>query len=846
MSPRLLPLATAVVLYCSSAAAPAAPAALESLSLLDQAGGLPDDFRDHFFDVPLVVRVERDGRFLGDARAVLSADNTLSLLEFTDSHDSTEPPAERTRWLKVLAAPHPLGACTERCDAGLVRLHYSLESSLLSIATEGGGLASADVRHYTLPEGGSRGLILRHQLNAYAVESAGMAGRYAVQLQGSLGTWSLTGDYQVDRSSDPQDGLRHAIQSLYAQRELRDTFLRAGFFLPSFQGVTRQPRAPGSPGFTTVGVMAGSSDSLAIDARVPSLYPVYVTANREGVVEVYRDGSLVLTQPVQPGLQALDTRRLPGGIYEVELRVIEDGRESSRETTVIHKPNNWRDPSRRWRYSAFAGVQHALLDSSDDPHAGAFAAGGTINYLAHPRSVVGLSVQHLDAGTAVAGSVDWQINDVANLFSNAYSGDLGSGVDLQALWRHQRGTVILSHNRSWQERRRPWDDRFEPPPPDSERPATQSGWLQSSALSVTQRLGESLHATTRLSYQRGISQGMGVDLSLSRRQALLGSDATWRVSMFDRPANISTGMRRNRGVDLTLNIALGSEGRRYTGSLGSRTARLGERSLYASAGAQQNFANGMVRSASGQVTLDSDGLGLSTAAIVEHPAARGDLYLQRSSLRGQLGGGLNLDSTVAIGGGRMAISGAAQSGSADTGMIVDVRSELPDVALLAHDSRGGSYVLQAGRNFLPVNAYRTGVLQIDFDGRSAPAASIQPSTLDYHLNKGGVAVGHIEVVRTVTVMGRLQDATGTPLAGAHVINHAGRSVVEADGFFALEMSSRAPRLEVRHPRVSGCSFALDGRTTRPQGDTWMAGILRCPPSSLAGAGTVIPHAGVAP
>jgi len=137
---------------------------------------------------------------------------------------------------------------------------------------------------------------------------------------------------------------------------------------------------------------------------------------------------------------------------------------------VIHKPGNWRDPSRRWRYSAFAGVQHSLLDSLDDPNAGAFAAGGIVNYLAHPRAIVGLSAQHLDGENAFAGSLDWQINDRANLYTNAYSGDHGSGVDLQGMWRYGKGTVIASHNRSWQERRRPGDEAYPPLPPGAELP----------------------------------------------------------------------------------------------------------------------------------------------------------------------------------------------------------------------------------------------------------------------------------------------------------------------------------------------------------------------------------------
>lgn len=832
MPPRLRPLAAAVILHCSATAAIAAPAALENLALLEQAGNLPDDFRDHFFDVPLVVRVERDGRYLGDARAVLSRENTLSLLEFTDSDGSGEPSAERALWLRVLATPRPLGACRHACDAGLARLHYSLESSLLSIVTDRGDRHAAEPRHHALPERGSRGLILRHQLNAYAGEGRNAAGRYALDVQGSLGHWTVVGNYQLDRSDDPEDGLRQSLQSLYAQREFRDTFVRGGYFLPNFQGVTRQPRAPGSFSGTTLGVMAGSSDSLAIDSRAPSLYPVFVTANREGSVEVFRDGSLILTQPLQPGVQSLDTRRLPGGIYEVELRIVEDGRESARQTAVIHKPGHWRDPSRRWRHSAFAGVQKTLLETMDDPHAGAVAAGGILNYLAHPRAVLGLSAQHLDGEATFASSVDWQVNDSADVFTNVYSGGHGRGIDFQGLWRYRHGTAIISHNRSWQERRRPWDDRYSPWPPDDGRRETRSGWLQTTALSLNHRLGDRTHLAARISHNRGVSEGVGVDLSFGRRQTLLGSDATWRASVFDRPANASTGLRRNRGVDVTVNIALGREGRRYTGSLGSRTATDGGRSLYASAGAHQSFEEGVLRAIAGQAGVDSDGLGLGANAQFEHPALGGDVHVQRSSLGGHLSGGLNLESTMAIGGGRLAISGAGQAGSTNTGMIVDVSSELADLPLRAHDSRGGSYVLRPGRNFLPVTAYRSGVLQIDFDGRNAPAAAIQPSTLDYHLNKGGVAYGKVEVLRTFTIMGHLQDASGRPLAGAHVINHAGRSVAEADGFFALELSARAPSLEVRHATVAGCSFTLDGTTTRPEGETWLAGILQCPPSTL--------------
>lgn len=828
---RLLPLSTAMLLSCLPASARAAPMALDSLHLLEQAGQLPDDFQHHFFDAPLILRVERDGQYLGDARAVLSRDNAVSLLEFVEHGGSQLSEAERSRWQDALTAPHPLGPCTRDCPAGLTGLHYSLESSLLSIASSAADAVDATVhRHHPLPQGGSRGLILHHQLNAYASEDAPHAGRYALDAQASVGNWSVDGHYQVDRGSDADSGLRHVVQSLYAQREFNDHFFRAGYFMPSFQGVTRQPRAAGTRVFTTAGIMAGSSDSLRVDGQASSLYPVYVTANREGRVEVYRDGALIQSQPVRPGLQRLDTRRLPGGIYEVELRVIGDGRETSRENTVIHKPTHWRDPGRRWRYSAFAGVQRGLLDSVEDPQAGELGAGAVINYLAHARAVLGIAVQQIGQARAAAGSLDWQVNDRASLYTNAYTSSAdGHGVDLQGFLRYRHGSVMVSHNRSWQERRpldAPWYTV-------DEVADFRAGWLQTSAIGFNHRAGDTGHLAARVAHQRGISRGLGVDLSFSRRQRLWGSDASWRVSLFDRPGNGSTGLRRNRGIDLSLNVALGREQRRVSGSLGSRAGRQGGRDLYASLGVQQEFDQGLLQGVGVQATADRDGVGVSSNAQFEHPALRGDAYLQRSSLHGERSGGVNLESTLAVGGGRMAMTGGGHLGSTRTGMIVDVRSDVPDVALRAHDRHGSSYLLRPGRNLLPVPAYRAGALQIDFEGRRAPAASIQPSVLPYHLNRGGVLHGEVEVLQTVTVLGQVRDSRGRPLTGARVVNHAGRSVSEADGFFTLEVSRRAPMLEVHHPEVSQCQFALDGRVTRSQGDVWMAGVLKCPPTGLA-------------
>ncbi|AUH51941.1 pilus assembly protein PapC [Chromobacterium sp. ATCC 53434] len=795
--------ALAASFFCAYCLA-GAPAISARLPLLAQASGLPAEFRDHFFEVPLAARVEKDGQVLGDAMVLLTRDGTVQLLGFTDAGDSRQPDAERQKWAEALGRPIGLGDCKERCPSGLLAIHYSLENSQLSLLTDAAGRRQAGAHYHAQPSGGSRGLILGNRLNLSGGGGQSLSGRYAMDLQGSLADWSALGGLQLERSADGR--LRQNLSQLYAQRELDGHFVRAGLFSPDEQSLLRQPRTQGQRADAVLGLMAGSSDALLADSGQASLYPVYVTANREATVEIYRNGVLIHSQLVQPGLQLVDTLSLPGGIYPVEVRLLEDGVQVSRSEELIYKPSMWRNPEQRWRYSVFAGRQRKPFGVG--AQSGGLALGGGINYLLHPRVVLGLASQQFGAQRQFGASVDWDLADSARLYANLFhTAGYGSGFDVQAVWSYSRGNVVLSHSRS------SLDGDGDPE------------WRQArrSALSLSHRLSDRSNLNARLTHGGGLS----VDLGLDHRHKLLGNDATWRLAAFDRAAGPGSGPR-NRGVELSLNLSLGGEGRSYNASIGSRSGSLGSRDHYASVSVQQNLDNGWLSAVGATGSADSHGLGLSGSAQFQHALLRGDAYLQRSSLNGRLSGGLNLENTMAIGGGGIAASGDAAAFGANTGLIVDVESDLPAVALRADDSQGGSAWLHAGRNFIPVTAYQAGSVQFDFAGAGAPAVAIQPASHSYHLNKGGVAYRQVRVLKTVTVLGRLLDASGRPLRGARLINHAGRAVSEADGFFSLEMSESAPTLEVRHQTTADCRFRLDPARRQRAGDVLLAGDLRCP------------------
>lgn len=827
--PRLTSLSMAISLALFAGVASHAVAAQPThMSLLTQADGLPEEFHEHFFDVPLAVRVMLDGHALGEAMVVLSRDERVILLQFNDTRDSNIDATEREQWSSVLQKGIQLGVCYTQCAPGLKAAHYSLENSELSLLTDNAERDVNESQHYALPVDGSTGLMVKNQLNLSGGEQQDLSGRYALQAISSLGNWTQTFHAQLSQDGGPDSQLRHSVYELHTQKEWQNHFFRLGYFTPDSIGLSRQPCSFGDSPDTALGIMLGSSDSLAKEGGKPAVYPIYVTANREGSVEIYRNGALINTQKVQPGLQALDTRTLPGGIYDIEVRLIEDGRITSRADELVYKPTNWRNPDQRWRYNVFLGRESALLSNWDSQVDVGATAGGAVNYLLHPRAVAGLNARQVRGQNQLGTSLDLGLSDKSSLYSSVYQAqDRGMGLDFQAMHNYGAGSIILSHNRSWLDNRKTWETLLDGTRVRQRNP--YNGNVSNSSLGINHRLSGINSVSARLSHSEGYTEGFGLDLSWTRTSRLFGHDANWRLSVFDRPAAVSSGYDRNRGVDLSLNLALGSDGKQITASVGSRTSRDGEADRNASLGYQQEVDLGPIRSVSGSVQADTYGTGLSGWTRFDSGLASGDVQVQRSSYNQAMSGSLNLNSNLVVGGSKVMLSG--QSLGDESSMIVDVDTDVDGIELRADDLSGSGAILKPGRNVIPVSAYRDGTVQFDFQGVHAPAAAIQPARTRYHLNKGGVAYQQIRVMKTLTLFGRLLDAEGVPLKGHHVLNHASRGVTEVDGFFSMELSASTPTIEVVRGDQVMCRFALNPDTLPKEGDVVMAGDLRCTEAS---------------
>ncbi len=689
----------------------------QPFDLLQQAESLPDDFADHFFGVPLAVRILLDGQLLGEGEVVLGKDTSVQLLTLTDSYESELSERDRQHWSQILSSSHQLGPCQQKCEDGVLALEYSLENSQLSILTANVEKGRLSTRYHALPEGGSYGALLRHQLNLSQGEGEQRSGRYNLTAQGSTGEWSPLLEGELSQSGDGQGTLHH-IQQLYAEHEGAGRFYRLGYFSPYAQGLIRQPALFGGRTPTVLGVMLGDSDTLLIEQGQASTTPVYVTPSRPGMVEIYRDGQLINSQQVSPGLQALDTKVLPAGIYEVELRVLEDGQVTERRRETIYKPMNWQNPDETWRFNLFAGQQTRLLSNWDESDVSSLSSGVMVNHLLAPSVIIGASSQFIDERWQHGLSADWGLDERWRLIGNLMTTQrVGHGFDLQLLHHYGSGSLVVGHQRQYL----------------SQSEASDSNTAQSN-LSLQQRLSDSHSANLYVSHQPGY--GIGADLGWRYNGELFSQNMSWSLTVFDRPGSISTAYARDRGGMLSLSMNLGGERSLLAIGVGSRTSRSGGQERNGSLSYQQLLEWGALRSVGGSLTTDSYGVGSAGYAHFEGTRLSGDAHLQSSSYNQAVSGGLNLDSTMALGDdGSIAMTGQPQGYEA--GMIVDVESDMPELALQADDEQGRHVQLKPGRNLVPVTAYRSSAVQLDLTGHDAPSMSIRPNVLPYHLNKGG-------------------------------------------------------------------------------------------------------------
>lgn len=801
----------AIFISCAALSIPTLAQQQQMLGTLkQQAEQLPEDFAAHLFNVPLAIRVELNGKYLGDGLLVLTLDEQIQLLDFSDTYNSPYTDSDRDFWLAALKEKTALGQCLN-CKSSLLALEYSLQDARLSIVTKDAEQGSIAAKYQALPSAGKSSLIMQNQLNLMNVENASSPLYYNMELMSSTGNWTHFTGTQISRSGLGNESTYFGLSQLYSQRELEGKALRVGYFASTTQGLNLTP-GRGVSGDNMLGLMLSSSDTLVIDHSFPSTTAVYVTADRPAIVEIYRNNQLINSQQIQAGLQTINTKVLPTGIYAVQLRVIQDGQLLSESEAMIYKPTQWQDPSEPLRYSLFAGRQTQLFNNAESAFEGSATVGAALNYLFNPNTVLGFSSQYSNQAIALGTSVDFSLNERSRVLTNMYqSQNSGSGLNGQFIYGFDSGNLMLSQQLN----------------KTQATSLSQARTQRNSALSWHQRINASQSGSLRLTHQQSL--GTGVDVNWQYHQQNFDANSSWRFTAFNRPVLSGASVYRNTGVELSLNINFGKNASQYYAALGNRTSRDGSKENTAEAGWSTQVENSSVQHLGASASIDSYGMGLTANTSLKNQYLYGDLYMIRSSYDGIVSSGVNLSSTVAAS--TEGITASSNSSYGGASLIVELESDVEQLKLRAHDSGGQSVELVPGMNLVPVKAYTPGSVSFEIEQQGDEYASLSQSVKRYHLNKGGVDYLKLSAFKSITVAGRLLDSQGKPFSGQHVLNHSSRTVTEASGFFTLALRQSSPTLDVLQQGETVCHFDVDTQSKQQQ-DLLFIGDLRCVPQQV--------------
>jgi hypothetical protein len=731
--------------------------------------GLPEDFRRYFYDSELIVQVYLNDTRLFDAAVALNENGDIRLLRTINDEQDTDPDT-RTLWSDVLQKGVSVGKCSKDCPSGLMAVQYRLDNSILKLYTANYETARARSSYIDMPADTPGGVIMYNDASVTNTSSTRSWGINS-SMTSSLAGWSQRASFQSSGTDGGYHYSSSSLYELYTQKELQGSFVRLGFFTPD--GDMGNVQTSGFGYDTVVGAMWGTSDALLASADSVSAWPVYITGRNQSIAEVWRDGRLIRTQQLQAGVQALDTRHLPGGIYDITIKIIRNGLTVDTQQAQIYKPQGWSNPDRRWRMNLWSGQRKTLgtgegREREDNP----FSVGGGIDVLAHPRAVLGLSGAATEKEHQVRtranitlspndtlfaqytlGNTEYQTNQNTDI---RYYRNIARGGSASLFWRSTT-TDIYGHRTSSRQQGDTWGSSL----------SLRLPW--STSLIVN---GQYMDTAWR--------RGFGSDISVTTLATLSGRDTNFRVSAYDRPG--FSDNRRDHGVSFGVSISLAPAARHTI----SAETGMNQNQGYSSLNYQWQPGNdNSIRSMGGGVSYSPQNTVISGNASVDTPYVSGDGYVQHNTQGSTNTAGGNLSQVLVMGGGRVASVNGNNSRSMESALIVDVDSDDETANVIASGSMAETR-LKAGRNIVPAELWKKDTVQ--FSASGGESVQVFPVSESMQMRRGSVKYIKVKAVRTFTVVGMLQDENGNLLKNRYVSSDVSGGVINAEGVLTLDSS----------------------------------------------------------
>ncbi len=733
------------------------------LSLANVYRGIPEDFKEYLYNSEIITQINLNDQKLFDASVGIANGEQVRLIQIIT--ESGEIDAAKSReWESILREGLPIGACLNKCQNGLMKVDFNLERSQVNIYTRQYEAERVQKDYITLPDSMPSGIIMANNMSASQSASyRNMA--LTSELTSSFAGWSQRASFQSNVNSGKYSNSNASIYNLYTQKELAGYFLRMGMFSPDYDAGNVQ--TPGSSSKSITGAMWGSSDTLSLDSESVSAWPVYVTGRNQSVVEVWRDERLVYTQQLQTGVQALDTRRLPFGIYDVELRIIESGQVVETQQAQIYKPRGWANNGERYRFNLWGGKNDKIMLSGDDHsnEKSSLTIGGAADFLVHPRVEMGLSGFTSDNEERLSVRTNIDIGSGSSFFYQSQWSNYANSTSNNTDFRYYKtlpgvGSGSLFFRNTKYSTRSYHSD------------------INTYGGSMSLRLPGVSSFITNLQYTDSARRkGVSVDVAATVNRELFARDTRFRLSTYSKPGY--NGRSRDYGVSLGVSIALNATNQHVV----SAETGYNQDDMYSSLNYQWLPQDSSIRNLGGGVSYSADSVVLSGNAAIDTPYVSGDVYAQHDARSSTNTAGGNLAQVLVLGGGKMASVNGSENRGMQSALIVDVESDEKNAAVIASGEMS-EVRLSPGRNVIPVSLWKKNNVQFSADRGNS--LNIHPRYVSTQMSRGSVQHINIKAVKTITLIGMLKDENGNILKNRNVESDVANGIINQDGILTLE------------------------------------------------------------
>ena len=559
------------------------------------------------------------------------------------------------------------------------------------------------------------------------------------------------------------------------------------------------------------GITYGNKSNTIINDNKQSLTPIIVFLPSAGTVQVYRDNRLLSIQNFSMGSHELDTSNFPYGLYNVELKTIIDGQETTSIAQVNKSYGTKSSIVGKLDWQAFGGMleyyKSETIDNSNyiskkDTWLMGFALAKNYNFL----SGLGLrsTVYAFDQNFVVEGQSTFSFTPNTNLSLQMMAASDSSylaSTSLSYSFPKGYGSIWGSFNRTEE--------------------------------------GDKLYFTQNHGFDTGISLNLKQFysklgyLNTSYSKDFTRNYTTTNVEYFQNVYNnrytnvtLRTGLQKttyenqrsdnDKYIFLDFNLPIS---RWFSAGVSSRNSNLiGNMSF------KHNFNNSAVQS-----------VGLDLSQVIKKKndyltqddfSASAYMSYQTKINSGTFSAGasahsknFNYNTQGSIASSNFAVGFG--NNSLNSGVLI--QTGLPKGSKMSALINGQDYTLTGNRNFIPLAPYKKYNIELRSDKSSMDTVSIgQGRKNTVVLYPGNVAKLEPEIKQMVTIFGRIRYPNGEIAANTQLNNHIGKTKTDEKGEFSLDVDKRYPTITLIRENGDICETELSLKNQ--QGVAWLGEI----------------------